>query len=482
MKMKKVLALMMALAVVGTVGAPAITADAEGLTQATNPNEVNYGKIDESDLEILKSLFDVNYYIEQNPDIAYLLGNDYNKLFEHFTKCGIFEGRSCNPSFDPSAYASAYSDLKELFGSDIMMYYKHFATVGKAENRTLTTMEACANAGITVHPLTNETVNITPQVYRVAQRMGIKDINSVTSLAKAVDTASSNNGAVVITPVTPSDALEEAQKLEKVGAVTIGENSYYVYVSIGIAEGKSGYAAYLVQSGEEQIEAPKASTVPIYKTDDYVAPEFFSDDEYIRLLTNVGFSLSSLEDREYNYETSENKEYSMVDTPHYTATTKGSVATKGVNYSSNGKSTSTSTDYKDNTVIFKETVTNVVASTGNNPYTRTEVLDGYYTDNQGNWKPFSSDQEKYDYLDRTTVDTGDSTSWYSEGGTYTSYNDDKGNRNTVYDYGLDIKDEGDGKLTVKIGVYNEDNNFGAVTTYEVVTTTKITTANEDNNN
>ena len=50
MKMKKVLALMMALAVVGTVGTPAITADAEGLSQAATPDAVNYGKIDESDL------------------------------------------------------------------------------------------------------------------------------------------------------------------------------------------------------------------------------------------------------------------------------------------------------------------------------------------------------------------------------------------------------------------------------------------------
>ena len=111
MNMKKFLAVALSVVVVGGIAAPTIVSNAEGLTQATSPDEVNYGTVTKDDITLLKSLFDLEYYIAENPDIVELVGTDPEKLFEHFYTCGIFEGRTCNSSFDPAAYASAYSDV-----------------------------------------------------------------------------------------------------------------------------------------------------------------------------------------------------------------------------------------------------------------------------------------------------------------------------------------------------------------------------------
>ena len=119
---RKIAAIAMAIAVAGTSLVPTITSNAAGLTQTTDASKVTYGSLSKADVAVMKNLFDFEFYKAQNPDVVKVLGDNYNALFRHFCKCGIFEGRTCNPNFDPAAYASAYSDLKAKFGTDIVKF------------------------------------------------------------------------------------------------------------------------------------------------------------------------------------------------------------------------------------------------------------------------------------------------------------------------------------------------------------------------
>ena len=192
MRKKQVLAMMMAFAMVAAVGVPTIKVEAAGLTQASSTDEVVYGTLSAADVAAIKSLFDFEYYKAQNPELAEILGYDYDKLFEHFCKCGIFEGRTCNASFDPAAYASAYDDLKAAFGTDIVKYYEHFIAFRGQEDRPITTVAACADAGITVEGLTNEAVKISPAIFKVAQLMGTNDYKTIEA---AISRASSSSNS-----------------------------------------------------------------------------------------------------------------------------------------------------------------------------------------------------------------------------------------------------------------------------------------------
>ena len=188
---------MMALAMVGMVAAPAFTSEAAGLTQAATPEQVTYGKVSDADIALLRQLFDADYYLAQNPDLAEYFAGDPEALFAHFCTLGIFEGRTCNANFDPAAYASAYDDL--AFGNDILKYYEHYLTVGAAEGRNITTVEACAANGITVASLATPEVKITPMAFKIATIMGTTDFAAVqTSIDRAAIQAQETGSPVVI--------------------------------------------------------------------------------------------------------------------------------------------------------------------------------------------------------------------------------------------------------------------------------------------
>ena len=177
-----------------------IDSSAQGLTQTTDASKVVYSNVSASEIELLKSIFDFDYYKTQNPELVGLLGDNYNALFEHFYKYGLFEGRTCNANFDPAAYASAYSDLKSAFGTDILSYYKHYVTEGKNDpNRQITTLKACADNGITVQAITNPEVKITPQLYRVAEKFGTTNYAAVSNVVeRAIVEAAAVGGTAVI--------------------------------------------------------------------------------------------------------------------------------------------------------------------------------------------------------------------------------------------------------------------------------------------
>ena len=177
-----------------------VSVNAQGLTQTTDASKVPYSTVSASDIELLKTIFDFDYYKAQNPELVSRLGDNYNALFEHFYKYGLFEGRTCNASFDPAAYASAYSDLKEAFGTNILSYYKHYVTEGKNDpNRQITTLKACAYNGITVQSLSDSEIKITPQLYQVAEKFGTTNYAAVSSVVeRAIVEAAAVGGTAVI--------------------------------------------------------------------------------------------------------------------------------------------------------------------------------------------------------------------------------------------------------------------------------------------
>lgn len=274
MSMKKVLASMLALAMVVT---PVYNVQAAGLTQATSSKDVNYGTISEKDIELLKSLFDLEYYIETNPDVVNLVGADADKLFEHFCKCGIFEGRTCNPNFDPAAYASAYGDLKEQFGLDILKYYEHYAKYGAKENRNITTVKACAESGITVNTLTSESVAITPAIYKISISMGTVDF---TTVAKAVERAHEQQKMAVVETAKGTYVFSSSKNMATlkgytaVDTIKVGDATLIYYVF----KNDTGTAVYRDRNINE-------SSTAIFKTSDSVA---VNDSDYrAKLQVNI---------------------------------------------------------------------------------------------------------------------------------------------------------------------------------------------------
>ncbi|SFN84582.1 hypothetical protein SAMN05216351_101346 [Pseudobutyrivibrio sp. JW11] len=237
MNRKNVLGFAMAIAMVAMVAFSGFEVSAASLTQAQFPELVHYGIITDEDAQILKSFFDYEYYKEQNPDVVEQYGDSYEALFNHFCTKGVFEGRTGSADFDPAAYASAYGDLKAQFGADILSYYRHYATEGKAVGRDITTIAACAEAGITVIGLANDSIVITPDVYRVAVYLGTNDYGAVRqSIAIAEQRAAATGGSVVIVADDAAGGGSALEGLEKVGTLTTSDSSG---IHIGIYEGQT---------------------------------------------------------------------------------------------------------------------------------------------------------------------------------------------------------------------------------------------------
>ena len=405
MKVKKVLGLMMAVAMVGMVTAPSITSEAAGLTQAQNPTAVTYGKVSDADKALLKQIFDAEYYLSQNPDLVELYGNDIEALFNHFCTLGIFEGRTCNANFDPSAYASAYEDLS-LFGNDILKYYEHYLTVGVAENRNITTLAACAENGITVTSIVAPDIVITPAVYKVATLMGTNDIAAVEYAIEraAVQAAESaqpvaityGDTSVVIAPDSGSSSsgnsssgnsssgnsavLAEAKGMTYAGKIEAGsEEGEYVAFHLYVIKGTEGYG---VHTGEMDADSNITySATAVTYTEGYNAP------------TNI--------------ESSDIVMDAIIGLTHYS--NEGNELTPPYAYSSRS-------DF-DVTETSKET-------------SGTEVPDPSYPD-------------------------------------YVMIYDSNGAASTVYTVTTSISENADGNIDFSIGAYNESDGFAVVADYEI---------------
>ena len=128
-------------------------------TGSVSPDQVIF-HTDKETKDIIRGMFDPEFYAYVYPDVSYAYGitdaktmteEQKEMLWNHFWNNGIWTGRACNANFNASVYASAYGDLQKEYGNDIISYYTHYAKAGKAENRTITTVEAAIDAGVTVY-------------------------------------------------------------------------------------------------------------------------------------------------------------------------------------------------------------------------------------------------------------------------------------------------------------------------------------------
>ncbi|SCX07391.1 Carboxypeptidase regulatory-like domain-containing protein [Lachnospiraceae bacterium YSD2013] len=138
--------------------------------QALDAKEVKYGTLSRADQNILKSMFNAEEYAAMNEDVVNAVGKDANKLFAHFIKYGVFEGRGPSKSFNVSAYMSSYGDLQKAFGKDIMAYYRHYNNYGKKEKRELVTVEKAEAAGVVIKSVTGATKTTPTPSQEAAQK------------------------------------------------------------------------------------------------------------------------------------------------------------------------------------------------------------------------------------------------------------------------------------------------------------------------
>lgn len=206
---RKIFMTLMAMAMVTTpMMGSAITANAAGLTQIENPADVQYGAfVQGEDKSLISSMFDADYYAETNADVVEFIKKEHGEniskaqmkayLLDHFCKRGIYEGRSLSANFNVSAFASAYSS--ELgFGTDLLKYYRYAATHDlKAEGKTVTTLKAAADAGVTVKSIVNPTVVITPELYHKAEQYALASLSTVNALLSEQATRVANTQAQV---------------------------------------------------------------------------------------------------------------------------------------------------------------------------------------------------------------------------------------------------------------------------------------------
>lgn len=97
-----------------------------GLTVSAAPQQMSDG-----------TLFDAEYYAQQNPDVVAVMGKDAGTLYKHYLDYGKAEGRqaTAGDGFDAEFYAKTYPDVAAAIGTDPAALYQHYVNYGKAEGR-----------------------------------------------------------------------------------------------------------------------------------------------------------------------------------------------------------------------------------------------------------------------------------------------------------------------------------------------------------
>ena len=81
------------------------------------------------------SVYDYNYYVNNNVDVKKAYGDDENAVLAHFVNYGMKEGRQAKSTFNASSYRLQYVDLRNAYGSNLKNYYLHYMNYGAKEGR-----------------------------------------------------------------------------------------------------------------------------------------------------------------------------------------------------------------------------------------------------------------------------------------------------------------------------------------------------------
>ena len=71
------------------------------------------------------SVYDYEFYIARNPDVAAAFKGDETKTLWHFVNYGMREARRGNETFDVISYKNQYQDLRVAYGTNYQKYYIH---------------------------------------------------------------------------------------------------------------------------------------------------------------------------------------------------------------------------------------------------------------------------------------------------------------------------------------------------------------------
>ena len=82
------------------------------------------------------SVYDYNYYVNNNVDVKKAYGDDENAVLAHFVNYGMKEGRQAKSTFNANSYRLQYVDLQSAYGNDLKSYYLHYMNFGKKEGRS----------------------------------------------------------------------------------------------------------------------------------------------------------------------------------------------------------------------------------------------------------------------------------------------------------------------------------------------------------
>ena len=99
-----------------------------GTTKMQNPTTV-FGGVDYA------PVYDYQYYIDHNPDVVKVFGDDDWQVLWHFVIFGMDEGRQGSANFDVNSYRYQYSDLRPFFRGNLKSYYLHYINSGIRERR-----------------------------------------------------------------------------------------------------------------------------------------------------------------------------------------------------------------------------------------------------------------------------------------------------------------------------------------------------------
>lgn len=80
-------------------------------------------------------IFNPSWYAKTYADVKKVYGTNATKLFDHFIKYGMKEGRKPCEHFDVHVYRNRYADLRKAYGTNLPEYYKHYIKYGFKEGR-----------------------------------------------------------------------------------------------------------------------------------------------------------------------------------------------------------------------------------------------------------------------------------------------------------------------------------------------------------
>ena len=156
------------------------------------------------------AVFDADYYLKNNPDVAKWSNNDKDKALQHFINYGMAEGRRGSEAFDVQSYYNEYPDLRAAYGTDLARYYEHYMSYGKSEGRHAT---------------------------------GCSKIKGLRTSAGGVDYAPVYDPGYYL---SRNDDVEKAYTKTTNGGVTMLDDSAVLrhFINYGMAEGRRGSEAF----------------------------------------------------------------------------------------------------------------------------------------------------------------------------------------------------------------------------------------------